>query len=74
VAHLFFGDVMDLDVKKYYMRNLEILFINKEREVSKTEWSRLFGITRPTFDRWGGIPSDDETLEKVKTILKIASK
>jgi len=67
---------MDLDVKKYYMRNLEILFINKEREVSKTEWSRLFGITRPTFDRWlsGGIPSDDETLEKVKTILKIASK
>lgn len=67
---------MDLDVKKYYMRNLEILFINKEREVSKTEWSRLFGITRPTFDRWlnGGIPSGDETLEKVKTILKIASK
>lgn len=67
---------MDLDVKKYYMRNLEILFINKEREVSKTEWSRLFGITRPTFDRWlnGGIPSDDETLEKVKTVLKIASK
>ena len=67
---------MDLDVKKYYMRNLEILFINKEREVSKTEWSRLFGITRPTFDRWlnGGIPRDDETLEKVKTILKIASK
>tara|TARA_R100000278_G_scaffold23554_2_gene21970 strand:+ start:17859 stop:18062 length:204 start_codon:yes stop_codon:yes gene_type:complete len=67
---------MDLDVKKYYMRNLEILFINKENEVSKTEWSRLFGITRPTFDRWlgGGIPSDDETLEKVKTVLKIASK
>ena len=55
---------------------MEILFINKENEVSKTEWSRLFGITRPTFDRWlgGGIPSDDETLEKVKTVLKIASK
>jgi len=65
-----------MDKLKQINIDFQVLVVDKEKRITKKEWCGFLEISRVTLNsRLGGnLPKKGKNLERIKTILKIASK